>query len=245
MNLYAVTAMPPAARKSAVFAELTAPLMETEQALVEKTRPRSWRAETLHRSPAGMPSASPRAASGETDDDARKQAAADAIAAAQLAEAITVPVMPRLVADDVTPEAAASLLAEQGGRLAVLSAEGGSSPRCRALLRRRATLEVFLKGHSGDMLRVDRKGRPPEHIAQPGADPRPGRAARGPPDHRRHARIPRPRPARPDPLLAARQPVGTARSAPPPVPEEIRDAYAGQPAGASAHHGRMGQTRPS
>ena len=33
--------------------------------------------------------------------------------------------MPRLVADDITPEAAASLLAEQGGRLAVLSAEGG------------------------------------------------------------------------------------------------------------------------
>ena len=32
---------------------------------------------------------------------------------------------PRLVADDITPEAAASLLAEQGGRLAIISAEGG------------------------------------------------------------------------------------------------------------------------
>jgi hypothetical protein len=28
-------------------------------------------------------------------------------------------------------------------------------------------LEVFLKGHAGDMLRVDRKGRPAEHVAAP------------------------------------------------------------------------------
>ena len=41
------------------------------------------------------------------------------------AEGIEVPPIPRLVADDVTPEAAASLLAEQGGRLAIISAEGG------------------------------------------------------------------------------------------------------------------------
>ena len=50
---------------------------------------------------------------------------ADAIGAAQIADAIEVPPIPRLVADDITPEAAASLLAEQGGRLAIISAEGG------------------------------------------------------------------------------------------------------------------------
>ena len=36
-----------------------------------------------------------------------------------------VPRIPRLVADDITPEAAVSPLAEQGRRLAIISAEGG------------------------------------------------------------------------------------------------------------------------
>lgn len=47
------------------------------------------------------------------------------MSAAGQAKAIEVPVLPRLVADDVTPEAAASLLADHGGRLAIISAEGG------------------------------------------------------------------------------------------------------------------------
>jgi hypothetical protein len=28
-------------------------------------------------------------------------------------------------------------------------------------------MDVWLKGHSGDMIRVDRKGRPPEYIRKP------------------------------------------------------------------------------
>ena len=47
------------------------------------------------------------------------------IGAAQIADGIEVPPIPRLLADDITPEAAASLLAEQGGPLAIISAEGG------------------------------------------------------------------------------------------------------------------------
>ena len=80
--------------------------------------------------------------------------------AALVADSIVVPTMPRLLADNVTPEAAASLLAEQGGRLAVLSAEGGIFD----ILAGRYSggmpdLDVWLKGHAGDPLRVDRKGR--------------------------------------------------------------------------------------
>ena len=78
------------------------------------------------------------------------------------------PVLPRLVADDVTPEAAASLLAEQGGRLAVLSAEGGIFTTMSGRYSGGVpSLEVFLKGHAGDLLRVDRKGRPAEHVPAP------------------------------------------------------------------------------
>ncbi len=93
---------------------------------------------------------------------------AKAVDAAMMAEAITVPVLPRLIADDITTEAAASLLAEQGGRLAVLSAEGGIfSTLAGRYSKGVPSLEVFLKGHAGDLLRIDRKGRPPEHIEAP------------------------------------------------------------------------------
>ena len=87
--------------------------------------------------------------------------------AALAAEQLQVPPRPRLVADDVTAEAAGSLLAEQGGRLAVLSAEGGIFATIAGRYSTAPNLEVFLKGHAGDLLRVDRKGRPAEHVAHP------------------------------------------------------------------------------
>lgn len=168
VNLYAVAAMPSGARKSAVFDELTAPLLDTEQSLGRHAAEQIIEADTQRKIAQRDADRAAAQASGLDNDDARKKATADAIAAALMAEAITVPVMPRLVADDVTTEAAASLLAEQGGRLAVLSAEGGIfSTLAGRYSGGVPSLEVFLKGHSGDMLRVDRKGRPPEHIRRP------------------------------------------------------------------------------
>ena len=168
VNLYTVTALPPGARKSAVFAEMTMPVIDTEPALVDGTHAaRSSKPRRSARSPAKTrtrPLRRPRASGTRTSG----RTLADAIAQAKLAEAVTVPVMPQLVADDITAEAATSLLAEQDGRLAVLSAEGGIF----ATLAGRYSsgvpnFEVFLKGHSGDMLRVNRKGRPPEYVRRP------------------------------------------------------------------------------
>jgi Protein of unknown function (DUF3987)/Toprim-like len=167
LNLYALTALPPGSRKSAVFAELTQPLLDTEQALIERTGPQIIEMTTQRKIAQRDAEKAAAKASGLPEGEQRDDAMANAIGAAQLAEAMTIPVMPKLVADDVTPEAAASLLAEQGGRLAVLSAEGGCFSTLAGRYSSTPNLEVFLKGHSGDMLRVDRKGRPPEHIAHP------------------------------------------------------------------------------
>ncbi|HEV8279547.1 MAG TPA: DUF3987 domain-containing protein [Streptosporangiaceae bacterium] len=168
VNLYTVAAMEPGARKSAVFAELTAPLLEAEALLAERTAPEILEAETQRKIAAKDAEKAALAAAGLDDAEEAKKATAEAIGKAMLAEAITVPVMPRLVADDITPESLASRLAEQGGRLAVLSAEGGIfSILAGRYSGGQANLEVFLKGHSGDMIRVDRKGRPPEYIPRP------------------------------------------------------------------------------
>ena len=77
------------------------------------------------------------------------------------------PVTPQLVADDITPEAAASLLADQGGRLSVLSAEGGIFATLAGRYSGQPNFELFLKAHPGDMLRVTRKGRDAEDVDHP------------------------------------------------------------------------------
>ena len=168
VNIFTVAALPSGTRKSAVFAELTGPLLETEAQLVAAVRPEILEADTQRKIALRDAERAAVVAAGLDDAEAAEKATAEAIAKAQLAEAITVPVMPRLVADDITPEAAASLLAEQGGRLAVLSAEGGIFATLAGRYSAgQPNFEVFLKGHSGDMLRVDRKGRPPEYIPRP------------------------------------------------------------------------------
>ncbi len=169
VNLYTVVAMPPGSRKSAVFAELVGPLLDAERSMIDTTRPQILEAETQRKvaQKAAEQAATKAGHQDDKDDEKRKSSLANAISAAQMAEAITVPTLPRLVADDVTTEAAASLLAEQGGRLAILSAEGGIFSTLAGRYSGMPSLEVFLKGHAGDMLRVDRKGRPPEHVSNP------------------------------------------------------------------------------
>jgi replicative DNA helicase len=164
LNLYTVVALPSGSRKSPVHATLTAPVLAAEEKLATAAAAGMAEART-QRAIADKVAARAAAEAAADPKDDKKQA--EAIAAAALAEAITVPVMPRIVADDVTPESAASIMAEQSGRLAIMSAEGGPFVTLAGRYNREPNLEVFLKGWSGDMLRVDRKGRPPEFIARP------------------------------------------------------------------------------
>ncbi|PRY17629.1 DUF3987 domain-containing protein [Pseudosporangium ferrugineum] len=164
-NLFTVVILPPGSRKSAVFAAMIRPLLAAEAALVERTKPVIVEAELAQRVAAKAADRAANAAANATAS--RDRLLADATAAAMTAEAITVPPLPRLVADDITSEQAASLLAEQGGRLAVLSPEGGIFATLAGRYSGTPNLEVFLKGHAGDMLRVDRRSRPAEHVDRP------------------------------------------------------------------------------
>ena len=74
----------------------------------------------------------------------------------------------RLLADDVTPEALTSLLAANGGRMGVMSAEGGLFGIMAGLYSGdKANIDMFLKAYTGDVIRVDRKGRASEYIPHP------------------------------------------------------------------------------
>ncbi len=166
VNLYIVTALPPGSRKSPVFRAMTGPLSDAEVALQETTAEQRVEAELAAR--IAHARAEDLAKKAERATANPQEALADATAAAKEAAAIVVPELPRLMTDDVTPESCISLLATHGGRLAVLSAEGDVFATLTGTRYSAApNLGVFLKGHAGDKLQVDRKGRESESIDRP------------------------------------------------------------------------------
>ena len=165
--LYAVTIAASGERKSAVQLPMVRPILDVESQLAEDGLAARLEAET--RKQVALKAADRQrnaaAAAGTNGQDATM---ANAIGAAMLAESIEVPPIPRMVADDITPEAAASLLADQGGRLAIISAEGGIFDIIAGRYSGNVpNMDLWLKGHSGDPLKVDRKGRAPEYVRRP------------------------------------------------------------------------------
>ncbi len=78
------------------------------------------------------------------------------------------PVNPlRLLADDITPEALTSLIADNGGKMAIVSAEGGIFETLSGMYSNKVNIDAVLKAYSGDYIQVDRKGRPSESIDHP------------------------------------------------------------------------------
>ncbi|MGW4933503.1 YfjI family protein [Streptomyces sp. NPDC004166] len=164
-NLFVVVALPPANRKSAVFALLTDPLYEAEAQLRTVQQPAIVEAQmTARLAKEAADKAAAKAASASMDE--RDELVSTAIALAQTAETVTVPAEPQLLADDATAETVTSRMSEQGGRIAVMSAEGDIFDIIAGRYSGKPNMGVFLKGHAGDRLRVDRQTRK-EYIEHP------------------------------------------------------------------------------
>lgn len=167
LNLYIAVAMPPGARKTPVFKHVIRPLEHAERLAVEAAKPEVAEARVRHQR------AKAKADKADKDaENASKEAAEEAVHFAQqmrlMAEAITVPALPRLLADDCTPESLMSLMCEQGGRIALFSDEGEVFGMMAGRYSTAGpNLGVYLKAHVGSPIRVDRKGRDPEYIENP------------------------------------------------------------------------------
>lgn len=162
-NLYVVPVADPASRKSAVVAECRSPLGVAEQRLrdeygAEVVDSRTTR-EILDQRAQRLVLAA--AKSGEPADLAEAQ---DAVRAA---EAAVVLPWPRLTTADATPEALVSLLADQRGRIAAISAEADIFDSLGGRYTKTANIEALLMAHVGDEILVDRRGRPPERVERP------------------------------------------------------------------------------
>ena len=161
LNLYCVIALPPAERKSAVISLMAAPLEEYEKEvnatldaqIIESQMMRS----ILEKERRSL-----------EDKVSKGKATADDVAnkAKEIAAFKEIRQL-KLFVDDVTSERLTSILAENRGRAAIASAEGGIFDILNGIYTKNVNIDVFLKGHSGDTIRVDRIGRASELIDHP------------------------------------------------------------------------------
>lgn len=150
VNVYFATALHSGGGKSPVTNAFTRPLFQLEEAVMANAASDIARA-TAERKVYERQKA-----------EAEKSGDVDRMQLAILAlESHTVPRPPRLVGDDSTPERLTELVAEQGGRFAVISSEGAVfdiASGMYASAGRKTNLDIYLKGWSGDRVIVDRKG---------------------------------------------------------------------------------------
>lgn len=77
---------------------------------------------------------------------------------AELSRLEDAPVRPlKLLSDDTTPEALARKMADNGGKMAIVSSEGGIFDIIAGRYSDRVNLDIFLKSYDGESITVDRK----------------------------------------------------------------------------------------
>lgn len=169
LNLYVLAGMDPANRKSAVVAAIAKPLRLFEETQSELLGPTIRAAKSAHEIRGKQRQRL-------VDEAAKTPMGSDRDAILHeiqtLDEEIAnnpVPAEPRLLADDITPEKLATTMAQNNGRLGVLTAEGDlfDIMSGRYSSKGQANLGIFLRSHCGDEVRVDRGNRPSEFIKSP------------------------------------------------------------------------------
>src|SRR5262245_8240777 len=88
------------------------------------------------------------------------------LSAAELV-AFAVPEPPQFFCDDITPEELGRLLARQGGRVLQAGPEGTAFEIAKGRYSEAPNFDVYLKGHAGDPLRVNRVGRGYDVVDRP------------------------------------------------------------------------------
>jgi len=166
-NVWVISILSPANRKSAVLKIMTKPLSSWEENKRDELKPeiiaaktkkdnQDERVKSLRKGLANLKI--------KPDDKQAFQTEIEEIEA----NSILIPKNPRLFADDVTPEQLAVLMSENNDKLALLSSEGGIFGTMAGRYSKGVSnIDIFLKGHAGDPVRVDRSSRPPLFMDSP------------------------------------------------------------------------------
>lgn len=161
--LYCSTIARPGERKSAIMSHVTRPLYDYEAEENERLSPDIARNATDKEILKKELEKLKEKAAKTGDREIRQEALEKAEELETFAEMKPL----RLSADDVSPEKLTGLLADNDGRMAIISAEGGLFDTMAGRYSQSINIDVFLKAHAGDTLRVDRVGRIGEYIKEP------------------------------------------------------------------------------
>ncbi len=166
LNIYQCCALPPGERKSAVVDICKAPLVhwqaEKRAEMADTIRVAKSERQTMELAIANMRS---RAAREEDPDTLRELSSEIADIERDLPE---VPHPPRLLADDVTPEALAAIMEPLGGCISIIEAEGDILDILGGRYSSgKANLGLVLKAYSQEPIHVDRRGRDPIVLESP------------------------------------------------------------------------------
>jgi replicative DNA helicase len=160
VNLFTATALASGNRKSAVFAAMTQPLADHERSEAQRTSKDIAKQRAEHQiKESTLKNLKGQAASAKGKERDRLTQEAAALAVELETTIIASPT--QYIVDDCTPEKLATLLRNQGGRIAVMSPEADifDLMKGRYSAKGMANFGVFLKGHAGDALRIDRVQR--------------------------------------------------------------------------------------
>lgn len=151
LNLYMMVAMPPANRKSAILKSCIKPIVAYEIKQREVLEPQYKKDLSIFLSQRKL------------IENERKKLSADnqeAIEAIAEKEALLFepPALPKLFLTDATTESLASALCEQGGKISIITDEGGILDTCSGLYTGGlSNIDVLLKGWDGGNLCIKRR----------------------------------------------------------------------------------------
>lgn len=165
VNLYVAILMGPGNRKSRVVSEVTEPVRIKEADEIELAKPIVARKQSEKRQAEARLKKLEKDAAESGDREAHEEAGKLSEELSRIPD----PVFPRRIVEDATPEKLTTMVAEQGGCLASISAEGGVLEGMKGRYSKNSSpnFEVYLHGHSADPLIVDRIGRPSVTIPKP------------------------------------------------------------------------------
>jgi hypothetical protein len=167
LNLFTVVSLPPGDRKSAVFADALAPVQEAERRAQEDMAGTIAAAASDHQVLKDRLKALQTAAAKAKDPEEAARLGEEARQVARDLANHKVPHPPQFYCDDVTPQKLGKLLDQQGGRMLQASPEGTAFEIVKGRYSETPDFDVYLKGHAGDPLRVDRVSREQDSVDQP------------------------------------------------------------------------------
>lgn len=167
--LWTVVILAPGARKSPVFKRVIDPIKDAEQERIEEARRPREQAEMRISVLEAQISDKEKDAQRAEDPEAREEILEEIYELQDEVREIEVPPSPTLVVQDVTVEKLTMLMAENDGRLAMLSPEGGIFKIMGGRYKGgTATFDGYKEGWTGDeSIIVHRVGRENVHIPRP------------------------------------------------------------------------------